>query len=251
MSTRSVALRWWRSLLDTQRPVRPRRPASLLASGRGREGHSLGQRFVASFTGTPLAPAAALPPPTPARTAGGESAASGRSPARSWPVAAGPLWFPLPRLPTAGGLAASGSDRVVLESRSPDGKARYMLRTDGAVPPAYRLELVVRETTARLLVSEIRYTGADARERLLLVPLVQGRLGPAASLVRLPAFTAASSEQWTALAPEPVTAGSAWDAETVADSVRAALNRATREAWAQVGELIGPDLRTVIDRGLA
>lgn len=42
-----------------------------------------------------------------------------------------------------------------------------------------------------------------------------------------------------------------WDAATVADSVRAALNEATRDAWRQVREIVGDDLRATIDGELS
>jgi hypothetical protein len=43
-----------------------------------------------------------------------------------------------------------------------------------------------------------------------------------------------------------VTSTTAWDAETVATSVHAALNEATRDAWRRVQELVGDDLSRVI-----
>jgi hypothetical protein len=137
---------------------------------------------------------------------------------------------------------------VVLEASSPDGAARFLVRSTGAIVPAYELELVLRGVDATLpLVSAVRYTGASGNQQVLLVPVAQGRLGSPASLVQLPDFTADSAAAWTASAPTLVTSSVTWDAATVASSVRAALNEATREGWRQVRELVGDDLRSVID----
>ncbi|MFE9635831.1 hypothetical protein [Streptomyces sp. NPDC006463] len=138
---------------------------------------------------------------------------------------------------------------MVLEASSPDGRVRFLVRGHGTDCPEYSLELVlVGVDAARPMVASIRYPKAEGGEQALLVPVVQGKFGPAASYVRLPGFAAESaSTQWTACAPVAVTSSTAWDAATVADSVRAALNEATRNAWRQVRELIGDDLRSVID----
>jgi hypothetical protein len=47
-----------------------------------------------------------------------------------------------------------------------------------------------------------------------------------------------------------VSPGTTWDAATVDDSVRAALNEATRDAWRQVRQLVEDDSRGVIDEAL-
>ncbi|WP_234392298.1 hypothetical protein [Streptomyces sp. WM6378] len=164
-----------------------------------------------------------------------------------------PGWFALPPLLEVSGLTAAGGDALILEASSPDRGARFLVRRHGTVPPEYRLELVLQGVdAARPLVSSVRYATASGNEQVLLVPVIQGQFGPPASLVRLPGFTADSaSAEWTARAPAPVTPSTAWDAATVADSVRAALNEATRAAWRQVRELVGDDLRRVIDGGLS
>ena len=245
MSAGSVARRSWGSFIAGGRPHIPR------AEGRARDGYTLRQRFWASFTGLDLpwarvgavsAPEAPVRPPAPSAR-----------PATSSDVIAGriaPGWFALPPILTVAGLTAAGGDTVILETSSPDGGARFLLRTQGA---EYRLELVLRGVdAARPLVSSVRYATAGGGERVLLVPVVRGRLGPPASLVRLPGFAAdSSSGGWTARAPAPVTPDTGWDAATVADSVRAALNEATRDAWRQVRELVGDDLRATIDGELS
>jgi hypothetical protein len=155
--------------------------------------------------------------------------------------------FLLPRLPQVGGLTAAGGDAVLLEASSPDGSARFLVRGQGTTRPEYSLELVLLGTDATgPLMTAVGYAGPDGTEQLLLVPVVHGRFGPPASYVRLPEFDAAAA--LTASAPLPVSPGSAWDAATVAVSVRAALNEATRDAWRQVRELLADDgLRAVID----
>ncbi|WP_329466261.1 hypothetical protein [Streptomyces sp. NBC_01431] len=247
MSAGSVARRSWGSFIGG-RPHVPR------AGGRARDGYTVRQRFWASFTGLDLpwarvgsvsAPEAPVRPPAPsARPAASSDAIAGRLE---------PGWFALPPILTVAGLTAAGGDAVILETSSPDGGARFLLRTQGAGRPEYWLELVLRGVdAARPLVSPVRYTTAGGGEKVLLVPVVRGRLGPPASLVRLPGFAAdSSSGGWTARAPAPVTPDTDWDAATVADSVRAALNEATRDAWRQVREIVGDDLRATIDGELS
>ncbi|GAA2171032.1 hypothetical protein GCM10009727_95980 [Actinomadura napierensis] len=83
------------------------------------------------------------------------------------------------------------------------------------------------------------------------MPATRAQVGPPASYVQLPDFAAeTSSIGWAANGPVPVTAGATWDAETVADSVRAARNETTRDAWRQVRDLVSDDLRSVIDGAL-
>ncbi|MEU5102105.1 MULTISPECIES: hypothetical protein [unclassified Streptomyces] len=157
-----------------------------------------------------------------------------------------PGWFALPPLLTVGGLTAAGSDAVVLETTSPDGRARILVRSRGDLGREYSLELVLRGVdAAEPVVSTVKYLRADGGEQMLLVPVTRGQVGLPASYVRLPGF--AGETAWTARAPAPVTSSTAWDAITVADSVRAALNEATRDAWRRVGELVGGDLRSVIE----
>ncbi|MCZ1014412.1 hypothetical protein [Streptomyces noursei] len=111
------------------------------------------------------------------------------------------------------------------------------------------MELVLRGVDVDgPLVSAIRYTQPDGRDRVLLVPVIQSQFGPPASLVRLPGF--GDDTAWTAAVPSSVALDTAWDAATVADSVRAALNEATRDAWRQLRELVDDDVRSVIDGAL-
>ncbi|MDQ0306015.1 hypothetical protein J2S46_000571 [Kitasatospora herbaricolor] len=157
-------------------------------------------------------------------------------------------WFALPPLMEASGLAAAGGDAVAVEASAPGGRAVFLLRAGGGDLPEYTLEVVLRGAGADLpVMSVVKYTGAGGGEQVLLVPTVRGPLGSAAGLVRLPGFTAGSAAGWTACAPAPVTSGATWDTATVAASVRAALNEATRAAWRQVRELVGEDLQAVID----
>ncbi|MEV5880515.1 hypothetical protein AB0L75_41335 [Streptomyces sp. NPDC052101] len=98
------------------------------------------------------------------------------------------------------------------------------------------------------LMTAVRYEGGAGLERELLVPVVRGRFGPAASYVRLPGFV---GEGWTASVPVPVCPDSAWDVATVALSIGASLNDATRDAWREVRALISDaGVRRVIDQEL-
>lgn len=241
MTTGSVLARSWRSFTGRTLPYSPPPP------GHGRNGHSLGQRVWASFTGVELRPArgrtaapapVVLPQPRPA------------PPDRPRAVALAPGWFALPQLPQAGGLAAASGDSVLIEASSPDGSARFLVRGPGVADPDHRLELIVDTAGAdRPLMTAVGYTDPDGIGHLLLVPVVRGRFGPPAAYVRLPGFDAGST--LTASDAHPVGPESSLDAEQVAVSVRAAVNEATREAWRQVRELLADDsLRAVIDREL-
>ncbi|MEW2176645.1 hypothetical protein AB0890_09970 [Streptomyces sp. NPDC005406] len=97
-------------------------------------------------------------------------------------------------------------------------------------------------------MTTVRYVGGAGSERVLLVPVVRGRFGPAASYVRLPGF---AGEEWTASVATPVGPDSTWAVETVTLSVGASLNDATRDAWREVRALISDaGLRRVIDQEL-
>ncbi|MFF7994785.1 hypothetical protein ACFZDG_34065 [Kitasatospora xanthocidica] len=159
------------------------------------------------------------------------------------------MWFELPVLAPGGALAAAGGDAVVLEAAAPDGRVAFLVRSAGEGGPSYSLELVLRgDNDARPLMCLIRYTGPDGRMRELLVPVVQGPVGPAASYVRLPEFRIDAA--WTASVSIPVGPESDWDTDTVTTSIGTALNEATREAWRRVREHVGEDLRGVIDGAL-
>jgi hypothetical protein len=242
MSARSVAWRSWRSFLGGREPHLPR------TAGRGRDGYALWQRFWASFIGLELPPDRFVVVPTrEASTFTSSPSARGSSRHSSQTSRLAPGWFELPPLLEVSGLTAAGGDVVVREASSPDGGARFLVRTNGAVQPEYRLELVLQGVDAvRPQACAVRYIRASGGEQVLLVPVAQGQFGPPASLVRLPGFTADSASGWTASAPALVTSTTAWDAETVATSVHAALNEATRDAWRRVQELVGDDLSRVI-----
>ncbi|MEZ7002269.1 hypothetical protein [Streptomyces sp. AD55] len=233
MTRGSVVQRSWSSLTTGRRTVFPR------AGGRGRAGYALWQRAWASFTGVNLPPRAGhtpdtAPPVTPAPRPQAAGAAAG--------------WFALPSLPAAGALTASGSDTVVLEARSPDGRAVFVLRRTGDQTAEYALELVVRDTADQPELATVTYTGPDGEEHTLLIPVSPSRFGPAASFVRLGGFTAGST--WQATGPAPVPENPGWPSVTVAHSVRAARNEATREAWRRVRERAGQGVRDTIDGAL-
>ncbi|MFE1787901.1 hypothetical protein ACFW7J_05745 [Streptomyces sp. NPDC059525] len=219
--------------------------------GRGRAGYTLWQRARASFLGfdLPVRPARAAVPRTPAavpRQPTGEKSRNQRPDVRA---AVG--WFELPVLLSSGGaLTAAGGDAVVLEAAAPDGRIAFLVRSSGTDEVSYSLELVLRGGAPGTLplMCLIRYARPDGRLRDLLVPVVQGPVGPGASYVRLPDFRIGTS--WTASLSVPVGLESDWDAEMVTASIGAALNETTREAWRRVREHVGDGLRGVIDGAL-
>ncbi|MEW1636947.1 hypothetical protein AB0469_23065 [Streptomyces sp. NPDC093801] len=244
MTLGSVARRSWRSFTGV--PVAHRPPTG----NRTRAGRTLRQRVWASFTGADL-PAAPLATETflPTSSAGNRPAVPGDARDGSRPRPLAPGWFPLPRLPQADGLAAAGGDTVLLEASSPDSTARFLLHGHRDPVPGYSLELVVLGAAGVApLMTAVRYADEDGSERLLLVPVVRGRFGPAASYVRLAGYAGGG---WAASLSGPVAPDSTWDVATVALSVAACLNEATRDAWREVRALIvDPGLRRVIDREL-
>lgn len=233
MSRGSIARRSWASFAGGSRTIPPR-PAE-----RGRAGYALWRRTWASFTGLGL-------PPRPVHV---PVSASSQAPAQQ-PQAgpAAPGWFTLPPLPVAGALAASGTDAVVLEAASPGDRATFLLRHPAGNPSEYGLELVVRDAGDRPLLVTVTYGLPDGDRRTLLLPVVPGQFGPAASYVRLRGF--GPGVTWAATGPAPVPAQADWDPAVVVDSVGAALNETTRHAWRRVRALVGEGVRDAIDGAL-
>ncbi|WP_030327160.1 hypothetical protein [Streptomyces sp. NRRL B-3229] len=242
MTASPIARRSWRSFIDAQSPGTPR------TVGRGRAGHTLWQRVKASVLGfdLPVRPAPTAAPRTPGtvpRQSAGEGSRNQQPDVRP---ALG--WFELPALSPGGALTAAGGDAVVLETAGPDGRVTFLVRSVGVGEPSYSLELVLRDDDVRPLMCQIRYARPDGRMRELLVPVVRGPVGPAASYVRLPGFSIGAA--WTASVAIPVGPESDWDTDTVTASIEATLNEATREAWRRVRERVGDGLRGVIDDAL-
>ncbi|MFD7975030.1 hypothetical protein [Streptomyces sp. NPDC059071] len=232
MTRGSVVRRSWSSF-TTGRRTSPR------LTERGRAGYTLWQRVRASFTGISLPPHPGHVPDTALRLA--------PTPRPQTARAAG-AWFALPPLPAAGALTASGDDTVVLKASSPDGRAVFVLHRTGDQTSEYALELVIRDTGGPPELATVTYTRPDGEEHTLLVPVSPSRYGAAASFVRLTGFTAGST--WRAGGPAPVPGNPDWPSATVADSVRAALNEATRDAWRRVGERTGQGVRDAIEGAL-
>lgn len=246
MTISAIARRSWRSFTGSTVTHRSR------TGNRARAGYTVRQRLWASFIGADLPPAPLTAEPVlREEPTGNRHTASRTTRDRSGTQPLAPGWFPLPQLPMVGGLAAAGGDTVLVEASSPDGTARFLVRRHGDTVPAYSLELVVHgpegvaDTT---LMTTVRYTGGAGSERVLLVPVVRGRFGPAASYVRLPDFV---GKEWTATTAAPVSPDSMWTVETITLSVSASLNDATRDAWRAVRALISDaGLRRVIDQEL-
>ncbi|MEU7488654.1 hypothetical protein [Streptomyces sp. NPDC042319] len=139
---------------------------------------------------------------------------------------------------------------MVLEASSPDGRTRFLLRRPAGDSSEYRLELVVREADDedRPLLATVTYAQPGGDEHVLLVPVVRGRFGPAASYVRLSGF--GPDATWAATGPYPVPAEADWAPAIVTDSIGAALNETTRDAWRRVRDFVGEGMRDVIDGAL-
>ncbi|MGI5473025.1 hypothetical protein [Streptomyces sp. CA-132043] len=139
---------------------------------------------------------------------------------------------------------------MVLDTSSPDGRTRFLLRRTAGDSAEYRLELVVRDGAdkERPLLATVAYTQPGGDEHVLLVPVVRGRFGPAASYVRLSGF--GPDTTWAATGPHPVPPAADWAPATVTDSIGAALNESTRDAWRRVREFVDGDMSDVIGGAL-
>ncbi|KJY41815.1 hypothetical protein VR41_10775 [Streptomyces sp. NRRL B-1568] len=240
MSSGSIARRSWMSFTGGRRPGLPR------TVERGRAGYALWQRLWASFIGLDLPPRPGAAPACHTFAPAPEEQSGKRPPASPF----APGWFALPRLPATRTLSAAGGDSVVLEASSPDGRTGFLVRRHGSGEPEYSLELVVRgaDDAARPLLSTVTYRQPGEGERVLLVPVAQGRFGPAAAYVRLRGFDAGTT--WAATTPSPVSPDTDWDLGVVAVSIPAALNEATRDAWRRIREFVNDEVRDVIDGAL-
>ena len=237
MMSRSFSRRYWDGMTGADAP-----PSSL-AVGRGRTGFTFGQRYWSSFIGVDL----------PARpdTAAAEFSAPASKPMhlpRRLPIARQLRegWFPLPQLPAPAGLRAGDDSDVVAEVTSPDHRVEFFVRRISIAPTRYRVEVVMREFDALPAIIVIRYGEADG-ERVLLVPIAQQAIGPPVSQVELPGFTGGTAWEASAQVRPDQTP---WGEDIVIASIRAAVNQATRDAWRQVGEVVGDDLQRLIDRVL-
>lgn len=239
MSDHSVARRSWQSFTGG------RRPSPTVT--RGRDGYPLWRRVLASLVGIELNPSPAdeldsrlAPPGTHWRRANLRVPVHGRLVVGEDAVPDF-IGFALPSLPVAGALAAGGGDSLVLEVSSPDGRTGFQVRRHGE--SGYSLEVVYRDDAPLPLLTTVTYD-----DRVLLVPVVRGRFGPAAGYVRLVGFGPGTT--WAASTPALATPAASWDPVTVRSSIAAALNEATRDAWRQVRDFVGDETRAVIDDSL-
>jgi len=231
MTKTSLTERFWRSLTNASVRRGPR-PAP-----RGRMGYNFWQRYWASLTATNL--------PLPSEEESPNSTVvtpPTRRPATVQPSSGG--WFRLPSLPRPAALLAAGGDQVISEATANDGAVTLFVRAPAGVQDSYRLEVVLRDVDAAPAVMSVRYTSM-----LLLIPLVRPRFGPISAHVLLPRF--AAETPWEISAPQPPTRTEAWTTDVVTASVGATLNRATRDAWRQIGGLVDDELASVINQALA
>ncbi len=149
------------------------------------------------------------------------------------------LALPLPRGQTE--LAAAGRSKgtAVLKAMLPDVQARLILHRERRGD--YLLEIEAGETHAQApLVLAMRYGTLGGGEGLVVIPAQRS------GLARLTGFSPA--HPWQA---SPVTAAEirAMGADSLATSVRAAANNATRRAWREIGVTVS-EFRQLIDREL-
>ncbi|WOX12554.1 hypothetical protein [Streptomyces sp. N50] len=154
-------------------------------------------------------------------------------------------WFSLPVLREVEGLLAATDDRVALDTWSPDGRIRFVLRRAATDTERFEVEVILRDFDALPAVITLRY-GRKGEERELLVPMVRRAIGPSSALVGLPGFDGPGIP-WEAAPPVPVDGMSTWDPSALSVSVASAANTATRAAWREVGGLLVDDLRRVIE----
>ena len=238
MSEASLAYRVWAAFTDSEVG------STGQIAARDRSENSLWRRCWAAFTGLSLPPGA-RPHATlqsPVSHAAGESARPTASPHGHGVPFTG--WFALPK-PAA--LTASSSGRVITRKASPDGRIECLVRRVSGTPVLYVLEVVLRDVTSLPAVVMVRTR--EAEQAHLLVAVASTVLGPPASQV---AFQDFDPEQiWEISAAEPVTEAGTWPVDTIAVSVRAAINEATRNAWRQVRGIIADvELRQAIDQAL-
>ncbi|WP_432933500.1 hypothetical protein ACQPZZ_18060 [Microbispora sp. CA-135349] len=241
MST-SFLRRYWRSLTDLGGPrLAPPAP-------RAWRGHTFPHRYWAGLLGIDLRDR------TGARVdlSGGVTTPEETSrPFHGAPATGSPdaRWFVLPRLPEPAGLLAAGDDAVVAEAVSPDGRAEFHVRRRDAAEADYALDVTLRDFDELPAVITVRYERAGGSEQELLLPMTRQDIVPTTGQIELPGFTGDGA--WWASAPVVlVSVMGGWDAASVAASVAAAVNEATRDSWRRVRDLLPEDLGRVVDEAM-
>jgi hypothetical protein len=158
---------------------------------------------------------------------------------RIYPSGGRSVALPLPSPPAELAAAGRPGSTAILRATLPDSQADLILHREGVAD--YLLEVVLRFVPERLLVIAVRYGTSGGGEELVLIPVRRD------ALARLAGY--APRSPWQASAPAPPDQVQVWDASTVAHSVHAAVNNATRDAWREIGSVV-PNAQWVIDEEL-
>ena len=146
--------------------------------------------------------------------------------------------LPPPR-PLATLAAASRTPTALVKAALPGAQAVLVLHQERA--DVFLLEVVPDEADDSPRFVAVHYGNASGDEQVMIIPFL------GAGLARLPGYVA--SLPWHASVPAPADQLLTWDLETVAASVRAAVNNATRRAWRTITERV-PELHEVITEAL-
>ncbi len=148
--------------------------------------------------------------------------------------------FELPRPRRQTELAAAGEwvNSAVMQVGLPDAQGTLTLHHER--DQSYLLEIDRGHQASQLIVITVKYGKIDGREGLVVIPVRRS------ALARLDGF--GQERPWRAsVATE--TRPPILTAVSVASSIRAAANNATRQAWSDLGNLV-PEIRPVIEREL-
>ncbi len=135
--------------------------------------------------------------------------------------------------------AASRTPTALIKAALPGAQAVLVLHQERA--DVFLLEVVPDEADDSPRFVAVHYGNASGDEQVLIIPFL------GAGLARLPGYVA--SLPWHASLPAPADQLLTWDLETVAVSVRAAANNATRRAWRTITERV-PELHKIITEEL-
>jgi hypothetical protein len=145
-----------------------------------------------------------------------------------------------PSRPLATLAAASRARTALIKITLPRAEAVLVLHREDA--DAFLLEVIPDTVDGSVRFVSVHYGDTDGYERVLIIPFL------GAGLARLHGY--AASLPWEASLPGPADQLLAWDLETVAASVHAAVNNATRRAWKTISDRV-PGLRDAITEELS
>ena len=146
--------------------------------------------------------------------------------------------LPLPRRQTELAAAEEWVDSAVLQVALPGAQGTLTLHQER--DQSYLVEIDRGQQASQLIVITVKYGKDDGGEGLVVIPVRRS------GLARLDGF--GQERPWRAsIATE--TRLPVLTAVSVASSIRAAANNATRRAWSDLGNLV-PEIRPVIEQEL-